>query len=141
MPYLRVYSRGLTIEQKRTIAQRLMDVTLHTFQLRPEQRNQMTIQFVTESQLDRLGGHALIPREADFKLEVISHDLTESRKRAFGEEAVSTFAQLEQPTPWERIARMFGVGSASAGRVIFQFNELSPAVSEPFVVNQDRMAA
>jgi len=139
MPYLRVYSRGLSIEQKRIIAQRLMEITLHTFRLPPEQRSRMTVQFVTESQLDTFDGHAVIPRDAAFKLELIIHHLTESRKRAFGEEAASIFARLARPTPWERITRMLGVSSAR--RVVFQFNELSPAVSDPFVVDQDRLAA
>ena len=129
------------MEQKRVLAQKLIDITLHTFQLPPEQRNRMNVQFVTESQLDRLDGREVIPRDADFKLEVIVHDLTESRKRAFGEQATSTFAELEPPTRWERIGRMMGLSSAPAHRVVFQFDELSPAVSDPLVMEQDRLAA
>lgn len=116
MPYLRVYSRGLPIEKKRIIAQRLLiEITLHTFQLPPGQRNQVPLEFVTESPLDRLDGHALIPGDADFKLEVIIHHLSESGKRAFGEEAVSTFAELGRPTIWERIAGTVGVKSSQRG--------------------------
>jgi len=141
MPYLRVYSRGLTIEQKRIIAKKLMEITLRTFQLPPEQRNRMTVQFVTESQVDRLDGHAVLPGNVDFKLEVILHHPTESGKRAFREEAASTFAEFAPPTHWELITRMMGIHSASDERVIFQFSELSPAVSDPFVLDHDRSAA
>jgi hypothetical protein len=31
MPYLRLYSRDVSIEQKRVIAQKLIEVTLRTF--------------------------------------------------------------------------------------------------------------
>lgn len=141
MPYLRVYSRGLPIEKKRVIAQRLMEITLRTFQLPPEQRNRTTVQFVSESPADGLDGHTVIPEDADFKLEVLIHHPTESGKRAFGQEAASTFADLAGPTPWERIGSLFGLNAAATPRVVLQFNELSPAVSDPFVVDQDRMAA
>lgn len=140
MPYLRVYSRGLPIEKKRVIAQKLMEITLRTFQLPPEQRNRMTVQFVSESQTDGLDGQPLVPRGADFKLEVLIHHPTESGKRAFGKEVASTFADLARPTRWRRISSKLGLSSASTPRIVFQFNELSPAVSDPFVV-QDRRAA
>lgn len=140
MPYLRVYSRGLPIEQKRIMAQKLTEITLRAFQLPAEHRKRMVVQFVTESQLDRLDGHASLPSDADFKLEVIVHHLTESRKKDFGKEAVTIFADLAHPTLWERINRALG-GKAASQRVVFQFNELSPAVSDPFVVDQDLLAA
>jgi len=140
MPYLRVYSRGLPIEQKRVMAQKLTEITLRTFQLPPEQRNRMIVQFVTESQLDGVDGHAPLPNDVDFKLEVIIRHPTESRKKAFGEEAVRIFTELAPPSLWKRISRAIGVKTVST-RVVCQFNELSPGVSDPFVVNQDRLAA
>lgn len=118
MPYLRVYSRGLPIQQKRTMAQKLTEVTLRTFQLPPEQRNRMIVQFVTESQLDRLDGHAPLASDVDFKLEVIIHHPTESKKRAFGKEVVNIFADLTRPTLWERISRAVNIKAVST-RVLF----------------------
>jgi hypothetical protein len=141
MPYLRVYSRGLEIDKKRVIAQRLMEITLRTFHLPPEQRNRMNVQFVSESQTDRDSGLAVIPDDADYKLEVLIHHPTESGKRAFCQEAATTFAELEHPTAWQRITSMLGLRSASEPRVVLQFDELSPAVSDPFIVQQERMAA
>ena len=140
MPYLRVYSRGLPIEQKRIMAQKLTDITLRTFQLPPEQRKRMIVQFVTESQPDRLEDHAPLPSDVDFKLEVILHHPTESGKRAFWQEAATVFADLARPTLWDRVRGAVG-GKAAAARVVFQFNELNPAVSDPFVVEQERLAA
>ena len=45
MPYLRVYSQAVPIEQKRVIAEKLIEITLRTFHLRAQERNRITIQF------------------------------------------------------------------------------------------------
>jgi hypothetical protein len=142
MPYLRLYSRGLVIEQKRAIAQKLIDITLRTFGLRAEERNRMTFQFITQSEMDRSDGvHGLIPSGADFVLEVLSHDLTERSQRAFGDEATSVLRHFAPVRPWARIARLVGIQTGAASQVVIQFRQLSPAISDPFVVDVERRAA
>ena len=46
MPYLRLHSPDLSLAKKHLVAQKLIDVTLHAFQLAPEERSQVTIQFI-----------------------------------------------------------------------------------------------
>jgi hypothetical protein len=40
-----------------------------------------------------------------------------------------------------RIARLLGIKAKSPQQIALQFNELSPAISEPFVVDPQRLAA
>ena len=142
MAYLRLYSRDVPIEQKRVIAQKLIETTLRTFHLRPEERNQITVQFIPPPQMSGVDGPRLaLPRGADFMLEVIAHNLTDLKKRAFGEEVTTILAPLLPRKTRSRIARLLGIRPDSARQVALQFAELSPAISDPFVVDPDRRAA
>lgn len=123
MPYLRVYSQAVPIEQKRVIAEKLIEITLRTFHLRAQERNRITIQFQA------------IPRGSDFTLEVIGHDLTEERRKAFAEEASAMLTRLVPVKPSSRIARLLGIKWAAPLRIVLEFDELSPAISDPFVVD------
>src|ERR1035438_34207 len=106
MPYLRLYARDLPIEQKRVIAQKLIEITLQTFKLGANQRYQTSIQFITRlvSGVDGLG--AAIPHGADVTLKVIGHNLTEEKKRAFAEEAAAMLTPMAPVRLGSRIARM-----------------------------------
>ena len=142
MPYLRLYARGLPVEQKRVIAQKLIEITLRTFQLRADQRYQTSIQFITLPQPSGVDeAQAESPRVGDFTLEVIGHDLTEEKKRAFAEEAAAMLAHVAPMKPRNRIARAVGIKAKKSRRICLQFNELSPAVSDPFVVDSQQHAA
>lgn len=142
MPYLRLYAQGLPVEQKRVIAQKLIETTLRTLKLRANQRYQTSVQFITISRASRVDGlEAAIPRGADFTLEVIGHSLTEEKKRAFAEEAVAMLAHVAPTKPENRIARLLGIKAKRPRQIRLQFNELSPAISNPFVVDlQQRVA-
>src|SRR5450755_2447692 len=140
MPYLRLYARDLPIEQKRVIAQKLIEITLRTFHLRADQRYRTSIQFITRSQAVN-GPKPAIPRGADFALEVMGHNLTEEKKRAFAKEAVALLTPLAPVKLRKRIARLLGINAASARQIALQFSELSPAISDPFVVDQQQRAA
>ncbi|MGA9566970.1 MAG: hypothetical protein WBS19_15710 [Candidatus Korobacteraceae bacterium] len=141
MPYLRVYARELPIEQKRVIAQKLIEITLRTFKLRANQRYQTSIQFITRQSSGLDDRPAAIPRGADFSLEVIGHNLTEEKKRAFAEEAAAMLASVAPVRPGARIARLLGLKPNSSRQVALQFNELSPAISDPFLVDPHGWAA
>ena len=112
MPYLRLYTRDLPIEQKRFIAQKLIEITLRTFKLRANQRYQTSVQFISTSHTSGGGGLPEgTPRGADFTLEVMGHDLTEEKKRAFAEEAA---AVLAPNSPLRALAIPLSAASASA---------------------------
>ena len=142
MPYLRLYSRDVAIEQKRLIAQKLIEITLRTFHLRPEERYRITIQFIAPPQMSGVdGSQAAIPHGANFLLEVMAHYLTEANKRAFAEEATAMLGQLLPTKPSRRIARLLGIKANPVRQIALQFAELSPAISDPWVVDSERRAA
>jgi hypothetical protein len=141
MPYLRLYARELPIEQKRVIAQKLIEITLRTFKLRANQRYQTSIQFITRQVSGVDGLLAAVPRGADFTLEVIGHNLTEEKKKAFAEEANAMLTPMAPVRLGSRIARLLGIKANSRRQIALQFKELSPAVSDPFVVDSQQVAA
>jgi hypothetical protein len=142
MPYLRLYSRDVPIDQKRVIAQKLIEITLRTLHLRREERNRITIQFISLPQPWTVEGlKPLIARDADATLEVMAHDLTEGKKKAFAEEARATLAHLVPVKPRGRIASLLGILTRRPRHVALQFNELSPAISDPFVFDAEPTAA
>ena len=142
MPYLRLYSRNVSIEPKRVIAQKLIETTLRTFHLRPEERTQVTIQFIPPRQVSGIdGSQPAIPRGADFMLEVMAHDLTEAKKRAFAEEAAAMLTQLLPTKTRSRIARLLGIKADHPRQIARKFDELSPAISDPFFLDPERRAA
>jgi hypothetical protein len=142
MPYLRLYAPDLPIEQKRVISQKLIEITLRAFKLRANQRYQTSVQFVTQPQVSRVHGlKTTIPRDADLTLEVLSHDLTEEKKKAFVKEATAMLTHLVPVRPWSRVVRLLGMKADSPQQVALQFHELSSAVSDPFVANPQRRAA
>jgi hypothetical protein len=136
MPYLRVHSQALPIDQKRVMAQKLIEITLHAFHLRAEERNQITIQFISQAPAD---GSDL--KDADFTLEVLGHDLTEEKKAAFTEETAGMITRLMPLKPRRLIARLLGAKADTRRQIALQFHELNPAVSDPAVVYPLRRAA
>jgi len=142
MPYLRLYSPHLPLEQKQVIGQKLIDITLRAFRLRPEQRYRTSVQFITRCQTRPAENPRLdIASNADFTLEVIGHNLTEREKKAFAEEAAAMINKVVPRSLPQRIASLLGIRSDSNQRVVFQFSELSPAVSDPFLVHTEHRAA
>lgn len=142
MPYLRLYSPEIPVERKVFIAQKLIEITLRTFHLRPAERNRITIQFIPLSKEDSANLlQPSIPSGADLIFEVMGHDLTETKKREFAEEATSALSKLMPPKSRGRIARLLGIKADAPRQIAFQFGELSPAVSEPFVLHPDSAAA
>ena len=142
MPYLRLHLPELPIERKRVIAQKLIEITMHAFRLLPQERYQVSIQFISEPKSNP-GNHfgPLSKRDADCIFEVMGHDLTEEKKRAFAEETATLLAGLLPSKSRMGIVRLLGVKPDVSGQIAFQFGELSPAVSEPFVVHPGTQAA
>jgi hypothetical protein len=129
MPYLRVYSRAVPLVQKRDIARKLIDITLRAFQLRPEDRSQITVQFLPIRHAwssYAVQGYEHLP-EYPLTLEVRDHNLTEGKRRAFASEAAPVLTKslgaLRGP-----IARLLGRKPDPGRQVAFQFSDLdSPA--------------
>jgi hypothetical protein len=143
MPYLRLYSREeiVAIEQKRVITQKLIEITLRSFHLARKESNRITIQFIAATQ--ESGGHgpqSAIPRGADLMLEVMAHHLTENEKRGFAEEVIAVLPQLIPTRIPTRIAHLLGIRADPRRYVALQFNELSPAVSDPWQTLERRAA-
>jgi len=145
MPYLRLYSQDLPIDQKRVIAQKLIEITLRSLHLRPDQRNQITIQFLRRpsgpSEGTLLRFLRTTPTSADVTLEVIGHNLTESVRKVFAEEADSMLAHLLPANRGNRIAHLLSLKRDKPSRLALQFSELNPAVSEPFLATPESWAA
>ena len=129
MPYLRVLSPALPIDQKRVMAQKLIEITLQAFHLRAEERSQITVQFISKP--PALGDDV---NDADLTLEVIGHDLTDDKKAAFTEQTTGMIADVMPVKPKGLIARLLGAKADTQRQVALQFHELSPAVSDPFTV-------
>ena len=143
MPYLRMYSEHLPIEQKRVIAQKLIEITLRSFHLRAEDRNRITVQFISQPQGSGGGPFPpVIPPDGNVMLEVLGHDLTEEKKSAFTEEAAAMIADVVvPPKPTSMITRLFGAKADTRRQVALQFHELSQGVGDPFVGEPERRAA
>jgi hypothetical protein len=129
MPYLRVYSRAVPLEQKRDIARKLIDITLRAFQLRPEDRSQITVQFLPLRHAwaaYAIQGYEQLP-DYPLTLEVRDHNLTEGKRRAFASEAAPVLTKSLSASRGP-IARLLGRKPDPGRQVAFQFNDLdSPA--------------
>lgn len=141
MPYLRLQSPYLPIERKRAVTQKLIEITLRAFHLRPEERHSITVQFISPPEASDIDGHRpLFPRATDFVLEVIAHHLTDAKKRAFREEVINTLPPLLQ-TKAARFASLLRMRLDPRRLVTLQFAELSPDIGDPFTEEIERRAA
>jgi hypothetical protein len=83
------------IERQRAIAQKLVEITMHAFRLRPQERYQVSIEFISEPKSNAGNCFGLLSkRDADCIFEVMGRDLTEEKKRAFAEETAAFVAPL-----------------------------------------------
>ena len=141
MPYLRIYSPDIPIEQKRVIAQKLIEITQRAFHLLPEERHRITVQFILPPRASDIDSFKPAgPRDDDVVLEVIAHHLTEAKKGAFRAEAATRLVPLLPAKARSRIARLLGI-KLDPPQVVLQFDDLSPAISDPLVADPERHAA
>ena len=146
MPYLRLYSRDVPLKQKRVIARKLIDITLHALELQPEERSRITIQFIP---LRRSWMAEFVPSDkispwADMTVEVNDHHLTEQKRRAFAEEAAPMLAGSLRGKTKQRIVGLLGKLPDPARQVDFQFNEMDVSPdphSATGIAHEDQKAA
>jgi len=142
MPYLRLYAEYLPVEQKRVIAQKLIEITLRTFRLRADQRYRTTVQFITEPRMCEVdGSRPTTPVDAGFTLEVLGHNLTEEKKRAFTQEATAMLNQFLPIKLWGRIVHLLVVKVDEPRKIALRFSELSAATTDPFMLEPQQRAA
>jgi len=142
MPYLRLHLPTVSMEQKRFLAQRLIEITLRAFHLRSGDRYRISVEFVSHSwerSADRFWPWAR--GEPKFTLEVLGHGMTKGEQQAFSEEASDLLAQTLPMKSTSLLDRLLGIETDAHCQIAFQFGELSAAVSEPYVIHADSVAA
>ncbi len=124
MPYIRLYSRDVPLEDKRLIAQKLIAITLESFQLNPEDRGKITVQFVPRNRplTDSDVSSCLEPFDA--VVEVADHDLTVEKISAFIEAATPVLSQSAAVAVKNRFARLLGFRANESRQVAFQFSDM-----------------
>jgi len=126
MPYIRLYSPDVPLEQKREIARKLIDITLHSFRLPLDERDRITIQFLPQRPLGpHLPGSRRCELRNDLTLEISDHDLTEEKRKRFVEAAAPMLTNSLPRQPQGRIARLLGREPDPVFQVAFQFREAS----------------
>lgn len=126
MPYIRLYSRKVSLAEKRMLAEKLMSITLSALQLSAEERHQITIQFMPPKFTPRPVDSSFRVQEASAVLEVSDHDLTVRKINDFVEAATPVLSESRAVRRSGRIARMLGVAPDPSRQIAFQFNELRP---------------
>jgi len=124
MPYIRLYSREVSLAEKRVLAQKLISATLSAFQLRPEERADITIQFVPRELAPANEESPFSAREPAAVLEVSHHDLTVHNVRAMVEAATPLLGRSAVVPRPGRLAKILGIKPDPARQIGFQFNDL-----------------
>lgn len=144
MPYLRLYSSQVSVGDKWILAQKLISITLRALQLRPEQRDEITIQFLprdlTPAPLDNLSPS----NEAAAVLEVRCHDLTVQKISAFVEAAAPMLSQSVIVKHPSRVARLLGLEADASRQIAFQFSDMpssATCLGQDFAQTPARKAA
>ncbi len=118
MPYLRLYLPETSIGQKRRIAEKLIDLTMHSFQQRRQSdRHQITIQFLSEASTEQ--GPAC-------RVEVHSRKLASRNQQVFAEEVEPMLVRSLHLHAKSRMARLMGVKPATPPAVEIEFLDLVP---------------
>jgi hypothetical protein len=129
MPYIRLYSREVSLAEKRILAEKLITIALSAFQLSPEERHHITIQFMPRSMSPARFDQLLRRGEKSAVLEVSDHELTVEKITAFVEAATPLLSESAAVKHSGRIARMLGREADPARQVAFQFNDTGPVVA------------
>ena len=127
MPYIRLYSREVSLAEKRMLAEKLIVATLGALQLPPEERTSITVQFVPRHFAPSCFDSVLSANEPSAVLEVLHHDLTVHKIQALVEAATTVLRQSAAVPHPGRIARMLHLQADPARQIGFQFNETSSA--------------
>jgi hypothetical protein len=125
MPYIRLYSREVSLEEKRSLAGKLIAITLNALKLRPEERDRITIQFIPRCLSPRNVDELFRSEQAAAVLEVSDRDLTPRKINAFVDAATPILSQSAVVGRSRRIARVLGIAPEPSRQIAFQFNQTS----------------
>jgi len=125
MPYIRLYSREVSLAEKRLLAEKLIAIALSALQLSPEERRTITIQFMPRSMSPARFDQLFRKGEKKAVLEVSDRELTVEKITAFVEAATPLLSQSAAVERSGRLARMLGWEADSARQIAFQFNDIS----------------
>ncbi len=123
MPYIRLYSREVSLEEKRLLAQKLISIALDALQLRPEERNKINVQFIGRKLLPTVVDSLFHSDKPAALLEISDHDLTVRKITAFVDAAIPILSQSTVVGLKVRIARLLGIAPDASGQIKFQFND------------------
>jgi hypothetical protein len=126
MPYIRLYSREVSLAEKRLLAEKLITIALSAFRLRPEERHQITIQFMSRNMSPARFDPVFRKGETTVVLEVSGCELTAEKITAFIDAATPSLSHSAAVKPPSPIARMLGWERDPARQIAFQFNLPSP---------------
>lgn len=121
MPYIRLYSRSLALDQKRSIAHKLISITERVFQLHPEERGNINVQFLPPPLPGELAPLGPPNESADVFVEVSDRYLTAAKAAAFAEASAPMLSGAVLSSQSRRLARMLGLEADLALQVAFQF--------------------
>ncbi|HUI82775.1 MAG TPA: hypothetical protein VL240_01045 [Candidatus Binatia bacterium] len=113
----------MPLEEKRLIAEKLISITLCTFNLCPEERSRITIQFVPRKRSFPAGDPLHTSKPSDVLLEVSDRDLTVEKVTAFVNAAAPMLSHSAALSRRSRIARMLGLPVDASSQIAFQFRE------------------
>ncbi len=125
MPYIRLYSRDISLGEKRSLADKLISIALSAFQLRPEERYKISIQFVPRSLSPSRIDSLFRSDRAAAVLEVCDPNLTVQNITSFVEAATPVLGESTVIGPARRMARILGLEPEPVRQIAFQFNETS----------------
>ena len=125
MPYIRLYSREVSLEEKRLLAGKLIAITLSALKLRPEERERITIQFIPRHLSPRTVDALFRSEEAAAVVEVSDRDLTARKINAFVDAATPVLSRSAIVGRGSRIAHLLGFAPDSSRQIAFQFNQTS----------------
>ncbi len=130
MPYMRLYSKDISLQEKRVLAEKLISIALHAFQLSPKDRYKISIQFVPRSLSPAAIDSLFRSESAAAVLEVCDPRLTVHHVSSFVEAATPVLGESAVVRRAHRMARMLGLNPDPARQIAFQFNETSSASSD-----------
>lgn len=130
MPYIRLYSKEISLGEKRLLAEQLISIALNAFQLSPKERYKISVQFVPRS-LSPAAIDSLFRTEAAAAvLEVCDPNLTVHHVTSFVEAATPVLGESTVVRRTHRMARMLGLTPNPSRQIAFQFNETRSASEE-----------
>src|SRR5580698_5625817 len=108
MPYIRLYSREMSLAEKRVVAEKLISIALDAFQLPSEERYKISVQFMPRD-FSRAPVDELPSGEAEAVLEVSDYHLTVHTVASFVDAARPMLSQSAVVKPPSRLARWLGI--------------------------------